>query len=132
MPPTEWPLWQRLALLALFGAVGTLCRYALHLVVQRLHGSPFPWGTFAVNALGCLAFGIVWGLAEHRAIVGPQARLVALVGFMGAFTTFSSYAFETAQLIETGHWLYAAGNVLLQNVSGILLVFAGILLGRHL
>lgn len=130
MPPAELQLWQRVALLALFGAAGTISRYFLHLFVQRMHGTQFPWGTFAVNALGCLAFGIVWGLAEHRALVGPQTRLFVLVGFMGAFTTFSSYAFETAQLIETGRWLWASGNLVLQNAVGISLVFVGIALGK--
>jgi CrcB protein len=130
MPPAELQLWQRVAMLALFGAAGTIARYFLHLFVQRMHGTQFPWGTFAVNALGCLAFGIVWGLAEHRALVGPQTRLFVLVGFMGAFTTFSSYAFETAQLIETGRWLWAGGNFALQNAVGVSLVFVGIALGK--
>jgi CrcB protein len=130
MPPAELQLWQRLAILAAFGAAGTISRYFVHLIIQRLQGTQFPWGTFAVNALGCLAFGIVWGLAEHRAMVGPQTRLFLLVGFMGAFTTFSSYAFETAQLLESGRWLWAGGNLLLQNIVGISLVLAGIALGK--
>ncbi len=130
MPPADFQLWQRLALLALAGATGTLARYGMGGLVQRLHATAFPWGTFVVNALGCLAFGFVWSLAEERLVISGETRLIVLVGFMGAFTTFSPYAFESAQLLDDGEFLLAAGNLALQNATGIVLVLVGLALGR--
>jgi CrcB protein len=130
MPP-EHPLWQKLLLLCVAGAAGTLARYFLAGIVQRLHPYDFPWGTLAVNAIGCLLFGLVWSLADGRHIITPATRAIILVGFMGAFTTFSTFAFETSQLMERSEWVAAAGNVILHNVAGVALVFAGIALGRQ-
>jgi fluoride exporter len=126
----EIPLAQKLVLLCVAGAAGTLARFFLAGIVQRLHPYDFPWGTLAVNALGCLLFGIVWSLAEGRGVISPQTRAIILVGFMGAFTTFSTFAFETSQLMHRGEMLAAGGNLLLSNVLCIVLVFAGIALGR--
>jgi fluoride exporter len=123
---------QRLAWLAAAGALGALSRYALAGAVQRLHESGFPWGTFVVNALGCVLFGLVWTLAEERLLISGQTRLVVLVGFMGAFTTFSSYAFETSQLMRDAEWTLAAANVVGQNVLGVTGFFVGAALGRLL
>jgi fluoride exporter len=128
--PLDVAFWQKMAWLAVAGAVGTLARYGLQGFVQRLLPTAFPWGTLAVNASGCLLFGIAWSLAEERLVISGQTRLILLVGFMGAFTTFSTYAFETSQLLDDSEWLLAAGNLLLQNVLGIFLVLVGIALGR--
>lgn len=125
----EW--WTKIGWIALAGAVGTLARFGLSSFVQRWQ-TAFPWGTLAVNALGCLLFGIIWSLAEERLVIGGQTRLILLVGLIGAFTTFSTFAFETAALVEDSQWLLAAVNVLAQNVLGILLVFVGFALGRLL
>jgi len=123
-------LWQRLALLSVAGAVGTLARYGLSNLVQRFSPSEFPWGTLAVNALGCLAFGFVWSLAEERMLISGATRIVLLVGFMGAFTTFSTFAFETGQMLDDSQWLTAAANLLAQNVLGVVLVLVGMAVGR--
>lgn len=122
--------WQKLAWLALAGSLGTLARYGLGGLVQRFAPASFPWGTLVINLLGCLLFGFVWALAENRMIISTQTRLILLTGFMGAFTTFSSFAFETSQLLDDSQWLWAAGNLLAQNICGIVLVFVGIALGR--
>jgi CrcB protein len=127
-PDTQ--LWQKLLLLAVAGATGTLARFGLGGFVQRLAGGSFPWGTFVVNALGCLAFGVVWSLAEERLIISGSARSIVLVGFVGAFTTFSTFAFETGQLLDDSQWLAAAANLLLQNAVGIALMLVGIALGK--
>src|SRR5690349_844226 len=92
---------KRLLLLGATGAVGTLARYWLSGIVQRIAGAGFPWGTLVVNGLGCFVFGFVWTLAEDRLLIGGQTRLILLVGFMGAFTTFSTYIFETQQMLVT-------------------------------
>jgi len=112
------------------GAAGTLSRYYLSGVVQRLAGSAFPLGTFAVNMLGCLFFGAVWGYFENRLLPGSQVRLLALTGFMGAFTTFSTYMFETAELVKFGQIAMAMVNVVGQSALGLALVLTGIALGR--
>lgn len=120
----------KLMWMALAGAVGTLARYGLSGWVSRNVGTMFPWGTVAVNLVGCLAFGVVWGiLAERLAISGPM-RMIVFVGFFGAFTTFSTFAFETAQLLDDGQWLWAVGNVLLQTVAGVLAVVVGLAVGK--
>ena len=121
---------QRLLWLAAAGSVGTLARYWLGGVVQRFTAAGFPWGTLVVNALGCVLFGCVWTLAEERLVISGETRLVLLVGFMGAFTTFSSYAFETSQLLRDAEWALAATNLVAQNVLGIAGFFVGIALGR--
>jgi CrcB protein len=126
----EMPLVQKIVLLCLAGSAGTLARYFLASFVQRLHPYEFPWGTLAVNSLGCFLFGLVWSLAETRGLVSVHARAIILVGFMGAFTTFSTYAFETSQLMHRHELLAAGANILLSNVLGIVLVFVGLALGR--
>jgi CrcB protein len=125
-------MWQKCALIALAGAAGTLARYGLSGLVQRWGGIAFPWGTWSVNLLGCFAFGMVWTLAEDRLIISGETRFIVLTGFMGAFTTFSTFAYETADLLRDGSWYLAAGNVLGQNVLGIAGVLLGLATGRLL
>ncbi len=121
---------RKLLALAVAGTLGTLARYGLSGLVQRLHESAFPWGTLVVNALGCFLFGVVWALAEERLVISGETRLVLLVGFMGAFTTFSTYAFETSAMLRDAEWLLAASNLLAHNVLGIACFFVGVALGR--
>jgi|SRR6516225_4004951 CrcB protein len=125
-----WLAGNQIVLLAVAGAIGTLTRYWLGELVQRLCGSGFPWGTLVINVTGCLLFGLIWTMAEDRLVISPQARVVALTGFMGAFTTFSTFAFETAQMLADAEWLRALGNLALQNVVGIAAVVLGFALGR--
>ncbi|WP_041720541.1 fluoride efflux transporter CrcB [Pseudodesulfovibrio piezophilus] len=112
------------------GAAGTLSRYWLSGVAQKLAGGSFPAGTFAVNMLGCLFFGTVWGFFENRLLPGSEIRLLALTGFMGAFTTFSTYMFETAELVKLSQITTALFNVVGQSLVGLFLVLTGIALGR--
>lgn len=122
----------RLLLIALAGAVGTLARYGLTHLVQRHAGLTFPWGTFAVNVVGCLLFGLCWSLIEQRVAHVAEWRAVILVGLLGGFTTFSSFAFEGAGLLRNGEWGLALLHMAGQNVLGILAIFAGLALGRAL
>jgi CrcB protein len=121
---------QKLALLALAGALGTLARYGLAGLAQKLCGASFPWGTLAVNIIGCFLAGLLWALFETRWAVSGETRILILVGFMGAFTTFSAYILETSELVWASEWLHAAGNVALQNIVGFAALFAGAALGR--
>ena len=126
----------KLLLLAAAGAAGTLARYGLHAATHRwLFPAPhglFPWGTVAVNAAGCLAFGLVFGLTETRTHLPPATRLVLLTGFMGAFTTFSTFAHDTAHLARAGSVGLAAANLAAHNVAGLALAALGFALGTRL
>ncbi|HEY4707465.1 MAG TPA: fluoride efflux transporter CrcB [Thermodesulfobacteriota bacterium] len=122
----------KLVLIALAGAAGTLARYFLGGLVQRLYGGAFPWGTFAVNISGTFLFGFVWSLAEERLVISGEARAVVLVGFMGAFTTFSTFMFETGELLRDSQFALAFGNIALQNVVGIIFLILGLAAGRLL
>lgn len=123
---------QKLALIAFAGAAGTLARYALHGWVQRFAGKGFPWGTLAVNLLGCLAFGVVWAATARDNAMNTQLRATVLVGFMGAFTTFSTFAFETREQICAGDLLPACANVATQTVLGVVGVAVGVAIGRSM
>jgi len=123
---------QKILLLALAGVAGTLARYYLAGAVHDLLGREFPFGTVAVNLLGCALFGIVWTLADERALLSPQTRLVLLVGFMGAFTTFSSFIFESATLIRDQEYLKAAINIVGQNILGYGCFLLGAACGRFI
>ena len=119
-----------LLLLALAGGAGTLARYALSGFAQQLFRAGFPWGTLTVNALGCLMFGLVSALGEERLLIDPKTRVIVLTGFMGAFTTFSTFAFETGNLLRDSEWALALANIAGQNLLGLVCVFAGFALSR--
>ena len=125
-------MWQKFLFLGLAGALGTLARYWLSGVIQRLAATEFPLGTAAVNIIGCLLFGLLWAFMENRLSIGGQTRIIVFLGFFGAFTTFSSFAFETSQLLDESQWLWASGNVLLQNLIGIAGVIIGLAIGKAL
>lgn len=125
-------MYKHLIWLAIAGALGTLSRYGLAGVAQRLLGERFPWGTLTVNAAGCFAFGLVWTLAEERLVISGQTRFIVLTGFMGAFTTFSTYAYETDILLRDSQWLMAASNILAHNVIGLAFMFLGLAASRWL
>lgn len=123
---------QRILLIALAGALGTLARYGLGGLVQRMVGGTLPWGTLAVNVLGCFLFGVIWTLADERLVITEDTRLVVLGGFMGAFTTFSTFIFDTGGFMRDAQWLLATGNVAVQTVTGLVFLFIGISAGRVL
>lgn len=118
-------MWQKLAWIALAGAGGTLSRYALSGLVQKLCGTSFPWGTWVVNGVGCFLFGMVWALAEERLFISGETRFIVLTGFMGAFTTFSTFAFEAGQFLRDSEWLLAAAHLIGQNSLGLACVLLG-------
>jgi len=121
---------QKLLLLAAAGAAGALARYGLAGLVQRGLGTAFPWATLVVNVAGCFLFGLVWAVGEERMAIGPGTRTILLVGFLGAFTTFSTFTFETSELLHDARYLAAAGNILGQVALGIVGLLGGIALGR--
>jgi CrcB protein len=116
---------QKVLLIALAGAFGTLARYGLVITVNRLVSQPFPWGTFTVNALGCFLFGLVWQLSKLQVDLSVETRTIILVGFMGAFTTFSTFIFDSHALLRTGQILQTLLYVLGQNLVGLLAFVLG-------
>lgn len=116
--------------------MGTLARYGLTIAIDSrlLHDGKHPlYGTLISNALGCLLFGVVLAYLTARSMDDHPARLVILTGFMGAFTTFSTYAYLSTDLASNkGQWLLAAGYILAHNVLGIALFIAGAALGAKL
>lgn len=115
---------------ALGGAVGCVLRYGTTLAAARLLGSGFPFGTLLVNIIGCLLAGLLFGLAEGHAGLPPIMRLLLLTGFLGGYTTFSTFMAETVTLLQDGSWLLALGSFLGNNVVGGALAVTGIYLGR--
>jgi CrcB protein len=117
-----------LALVFVGGGIGSVCRYAMAAALQRNAPGPFPVGTFSVNLVGCFAIGLVGALGLERAALSPEARTFLMVGILGGFTTFSSFAWETLGLLSVKDvlraTLYVGGSVFL----GLL----GTLLGRSI
>jgi fluoride exporter len=117
-------------LVAAGGAIGSVARYLLSAYVLRVSGSLFPFGTFAVNLLGCIAFGLIAGAADQRVPLGSASRAFLLVGILGGFTTFSSYAFESFWLLRDGQAVAALLNVVGQVVLGLAGVAIGFAIAR--
>src|ERR671926_776191 len=112
-------------LIGLAGLVGTLLRYWLSGHVARQHGETFPWGTMAVNLIGCLVAGVVFYLTEERFVVNSTVRTVILIGLLGGFTTFSAYGLQTFILLRDGEYGLATLNIVTSNVLGLLMVWVG-------
>ena len=115
---------------AVGGALGATARWAVARGVAGLYDSALPLGTIAVNVFGAFAFGFLWAYLESRPHL--QLRTFLFTGFLGGFTTFSTLAFESVVLIQSGRAQLALVDLLLQNVIGVLAVFGGLWLGRLL
>jgi CrcB protein len=122
----------KLLLIALGGAAGTLARYGTGtLLAVPTERAEFPFGTLAVNLVGCLAMGVLQGYFAER-LVPVAYRQALLVGFLGGYTTFSSFGWETSAFLRGGQWGFAFLNLAANNVIGIALVLGGYLLGSRL
>ena len=120
----------QLLLIAIFGGVGTLARYGLQGLVQVRAGSAFPYGTLLINLTGCFFLGLIGQFTMNRIVLSPDWRLAITVGFFGGYTTFSSFGWETAKMLEDGEWLRATTYVAASVVAGLLLSVAGIRLAN--
>ncbi|HJP38201.1 MAG: fluoride efflux transporter CrcB [Gammaproteobacteria bacterium] len=115
------------------GFIGSALRFVVSGWVQRLAAtSVMPYGTLAVNVLGCLALGFLGGLAEYRQVLEPGQRLFLMVGILGGFTTFSTFAFESISLMQDAEILKAMLNTVAQVVLGFGAAFVGFILARFL
>lgn len=115
----------KVLLIAGAGALGSVCRYGLAFWGQRLSGSMFPVGTLMVNMAGCLCIGFLGYLFTGLYLIREEYRLAIFVGFLGAFTTFSTFGWETFSLLNAGQKGAALANLLLSNLIGLAAVWAG-------
>ncbi len=120
----------RIVLIALFGAAGTLARYGLQGAVQVRAGGTFPYGTLLVNLTGCFLLGLIAQFTLNRMVISPDWRMAIAVGLFGGFTTFSSFGWETAKMMEEGQWMRASVYVGASVVAGLFLSMAGIRLAN--
>lgn len=124
-------MFQKILWLSIAGACGTVSRFSLCELAAKTRLSHLPLGTFAVNIIGSFLFGLIYVLAQRRIMISPEARVILLVGFMGAFTTFSTFAFDTAKMLKASQWALACGNVLAQTVLGVAALGIGALIARQ-
>ncbi len=115
--------------IAVGGAAGAVLRYLISGWSYRLLGTGFPWGTLVVNILGSFLIGFLWQLFEYVPISSNMRSLI-FIGGLGAFTTFSTFAFESLNLFRDGDISLGVANILLMDVFGLLLGLLGIILGR--
>lgn len=119
-------------LVAAGGALGAICRYGIATLAARLFGSGFAWGTLLVNLAGCLLIGVIYAVVDQRAVPGPGARLFFMTGFLGALTTFSTYALESVQFARVGEYGPFLTNLAANNLGGIAFALIGLWIGYRL
>jgi CrcB protein len=118
--------------IAVAGAIGALARYGVDGFISRRQTGAFPWGTFAVNITGSFALGLVFTLATERWGLAPWLRSALTIGFLGAYTTFSTLMLETYRLTADRALALAAANVLGSCAAGLVAVYLGVVLARSL
>ena len=131
----QMSLWMKLLLIGLAGAGGALARYGVNqacaVVLQRWTQEGWVWGTLIANVVGCLLFGLVWSWTEGRWPGAVEVRYIVLVGFLGSFTTFSTFAFEAVGFGLTQRPYWVALHVLAHVGLGIAAVGLGLWAGRQ-
>ncbi len=113
-------------LLMVFGSLGTLARYGLQGLVQEHTGAGFPSGTLSVNLIGSCVLGVVLRLSLERLWIPADWRIILTIGFLGAFTTFSTFSWEAFRMLEDGEWMKATIYVGASVVGGLLGIVLGI------
>ena len=117
---------KKLVLVMCGGSLGAASRYLIGTWAARSLGTQFPWGTLTVNLAGCFLIGLLFGLAERVRLMTPDMRLLLITGYLGALTTFSSFALETVNAGRTGMLLQPLANILVNNLGGLTLTCIGI------
>lgn len=123
----------KLVIVGIGGFIGSVARYLVGGWVHQLMNNPwFPFGTLAVNIIGCFLIGLLGGLSESHQVFSPETRLFLFIGVLGGFTTFSSFGYETFALARDGELLAAVININLQIFLGLGSVWAGNIAARYL
>jgi CrcB protein len=112
-------------IIGLGGFLGAVSRYGVALWIGQRWGRNFPLGTFVINVSGSFLIGLLMSLFTERFMVNPQWRLLLVVGFLGAYTTFSTFEYETGTLLKDGEWLIAGLNVVLSVFAGFVALKLG-------
>jgi CrcB protein len=112
------------------GFIGSISRYLMQMMISARLPVSFPTGTLLVNLIGCLLIGLFFGYIEHRHWFSPQVRLFITIGFLGSFTTFSTFAFENIELLREGNYLNFSLYTLISVIGGLLMVWGGYALAR--
>ena len=127
---------QAILLVFFAGGIGAVCRYLVTTQVGARFGTVFPFGTLTVNTVGSFLMGLIMGilllLAEHAQFAAGPWKLLLTVGFLGGFTTFSSFSMETLTLLRGGSFFYAGANICANLLCGFFAVWAGFSLARLL
>ncbi len=114
------------------GFLGAVSRYGVAVWIGQRWGRSFPLGTFVINVSGSFLIGLLMPLLTERFIVNPQWRLLLVVGFLGAYTTFSTFEYETGALLKDGQWLYAGLNVMGSVVAGFIALKIGEVIAKSI
>ena len=122
----------QLLYIGIFGGLGCMARYLASGWTYQVFGRSLPYGTLLVNVVGSFLLGLVMTFALRSTLFSPELRLGLTVGFMGGFTTFSTFSYETLRLLEDGSVWQAGANVVLNVFLCLLFVLAGVLLARQL
>ncbi len=125
-------MFARLLAIACGGAAGAVLRYLVAGWGQRLAGGEFPVGTLLVNIIGCGVIGLLATAFHGRILISEELRFAILVGVLGGFTTFSTFALDAVTLTDAGQWLRAGSYVLASNAVGFAAAFGGVTLARWL
>ncbi len=112
------------------GFLGAIARYAIGVWIGQKWGRSFPLGTFVINVSGSFFIGLLMSLFTERLMVNPQWRLLLVVGFLGAYTTFSTFEYETGRLIKDGEWLVASMNVVFSVIAGFIALKIGEIIAK--
>lgn len=122
----------KLFIIGMGGFVGAVLRYEISGLAHRIWGAQFPWGTLTVNVLGSLVLGFFLTLAEGRFLITPQWRTFIAIGLLGAFTTFSTFSFETMALVQNKLYIKALFNSAGSLLAGLIAVWLGMQLAKIL
>ena len=121
----------KLAVVAIGGALGAVARYGVAVVVAQFWTSPFPLATFLINVSGSFVLGFFTTVAVEKSSIDPLWRLLVATGFIGAYTTFSTFEYETQHLVERGVTMVALANIVGSVVAGFAAVQLGVMLARR-
>jgi len=112
------------------GFLGSVLRYWTSVNAYKIFGEKFPYGTFVVNVLGCLLIGFISEISENRFLISPEIRIFLMIGFLGGYTTFSTFGYETFMLVQDKDYVTAVANIFLSVIVCLASVWIGTLIAK--